>query len=42
MAVPGVYVAFRVTATRRDLLSPPSFPYAFWENGGGLELQDAA
>lgn len=41
-AVPGSYIAFRVTATRRDLLSPPSFPYAFWENGGGMGLQLAA
>lgn len=41
-AVVGSYIAFRVTASRRDILSPPSFPYAFWENGGGLELSVAA
>lgn len=41
-AVVGSYIAFRVTATRRDLVSPPSFPYAFWENGGGQGLQLAA
>lgn len=41
-AVPGSYIAFRVTASRRDLVSAPSFPYAFWENGGGASLQLAA
>lgn len=41
-AVPGSYIAFRVTASRRDLKSPPSFPYSFWENGGGIGLQLAA
>lgn len=42
-AVPGSYIAFRVTATRRDLSSPPSTPFALWENGGGpgLELKVA-
>jgi len=37
-AVPGSYIAFRVTATRRGLLSPASFPFALWENGGGQSL----
>jgi len=41
-AVPGVYIAFRVTAVRRELSSLPSFPYAFWENGGEMGLQLAA
>ncbi len=43
-AVPGSYIAFRVTASRGGQLSPASFPFAFWENGGGqgLELQVAA
>lgn len=41
-AVPGVYIAFRVTAVRRDQASLPSFPYAFWENGGEMGLQLAA
>ena len=41
-AVPDVYIAFRVTATRRNLLSPPSVPFALWENGGGVSLQIAA
>lgn len=41
-AVPGAYIAFRVTATRRNLLSPPSVPFALWENGGGVSLQLAA
>jgi len=41
-AVPGVYIAFRVTATRRNLLSPPSVPIVLWENGGGMSLRLAA
>ncbi|MBX3111617.1 MAG: hypothetical protein KF857_06370 [Fimbriimonadaceae bacterium] len=33
-AVPGSYVGFRVTAVRRNLMSPASVPFALWEDGG--------
>lgn len=41
-AVPGQYVAYRVTATRRGLFSPASTPVVLWENGGGMSLSLAA
>lgn len=33
VAVPGNYIAFRVSAQRRDLTSTPSTPVILWENG---------
>lgn len=41
-AVPGNYIAFRVTATRRNLLSPASTPFSLWGNSGGGSLSLAA